>query len=428
MAVIWTRGNASWSWKFPWDSNPYVGSRSDFVTNVRNTGFKVSGAIISFPDGSKFRKATPLTKWNSSLSLGSPQLHTGTYTAPGPDKGKTLFFKSSAGGSRGDNLLNWPSCAYMVRGSSVRDAIGDPVVPQQMRNEAVTKALNNIADQKANLSEDLATWRQTVRLIKNPASELLRQLKLVHEKRSFRPFLYENYRSLLRKGPLGAAAEEYLKYVYGWKPLMQDIYGLMELAKELGAKPLLLNGRGRSSAAGSIPEFLFDEVSFASRTKFENGNETIKVNCSLWAQVDPDWQGLRTLNQCGLLNPASLLWELVSWSFVVDWFCPIGPVLSALTAPVGLNFVDGTLSVRTQATASLKNEHYGMDYAGNTSWSTRTPATAEWSYDGYSRSVLPHWPLPGFWISNDPLGLGNPDSDRAWKAMALGIASTRSLR
>ena len=46
---------------------------------------------------------------------------------------------------------------------------------------------------------------------------------------------------------------------------------------------------------------------------------------------------LYLLQQLGLLNPASIAWELVPYSFVLDWFSNIGQVLGQFTAFAGLD-------------------------------------------------------------------------------------------
>lgn len=42
----------------------------------------------------------------------------------------------------------------------------------------------------------------------------------------------------------------------------------------------------------------------------------------------------------GLTNPAAIAWELVPFSFVVDWFIPIGNFLNSWTDFLGLRFED----------------------------------------------------------------------------------------
>jgi hypothetical protein len=68
---------------------------------------------------------------------------------------------------------------------------------------------------------------------------------------------------------------------------------------------------------------------------------------------------LKTLSEGGITNPALVAWELLPWSFVVDWFLPIGNFISSWDAVAGLqyqkgakttcweNFQDGTKAGRT---------------------------------------------------------------------------------
>lgn len=45
----------------------------------------------------------------------------------------------------------------------------------------------------------------------------------------------------------------------------------------------------------------------------------------------------------GLTNPLSVAWELIPFSFVVDWFLPIGKYLDALDVPLLYTFTDKIL-------------------------------------------------------------------------------------
>lgn len=400
--------------------------RSDFIAGIINTSPKVAGNVVILDNGVKFRKATALTKFTSSVQVGAPQVYVGKRT-DALRKGQTGYVYESAGGCFGDNILRQSTCAAMVDGFSVTSAISGPFTPTLLRNQAVTNALLSLADQKAGYGEDLATLGQTIRMLAHPAQGLYKFLCAATAERKFwLKYRRETARSLGRLNLVDAAAKRYLEYVYGVRPLMQDIYGMLELAKEYGINPLLLHGRGTARQQYGLPGFTYPDISNKSKTTFTGGSEDVRVNCSLWAKLDPNWSGARALNQCGMLNPASLAWELVSLSFVIDWFVPIGPVLSALTAPAGLSFVDGTTSVRTKAHASLETWGYGLDDQPY-DWSTTSKASATWTYDGYDRNTLTGFPLPGFWINTDPLGFGR-NSDRPLKALALAITNLKAFR
>jgi hypothetical protein len=63
------------------------------------------------------------------------------------------------------------------------------------------------------------------------------------------------------------------------------------------------------------------------------------------------------LGQTGFTNPINLLWEILPFSFVVDWFTGIGPYLESLSAWDGLVFRDGSETKFTRQIAVM-----AMDY------------------------------------------------------------------
>jgi hypothetical protein len=218
-------------------------------------------------------------------------------------------------------------------------------------------------------------------------------------------------------------ARKYLEYVYGWKPLVSDIYAVMSMLKKKGGDPLLIHGVGRSRVQGSTSAGEFNDVSNKNHTKIQRGEIETRVTSHIWGRIDPNGAGLRSLNQLGLLNPLSLAWELASWSFVIDWFCPIGSVLQALAAPVGLSFVDGSNSLRVSVSHPYTMRLTLWDsYPGG--YRTEGPdSSGSVEQEFYQRIPLGGFPLPGTWFNPDPF-----HGDRGLKALALMITNLRGLR
>jgi len=46
---------------------------------------------------------------------------------------------------------------------------------------------------------------------------------------------------------------------------------------------------------------------------------------------------LKQLAQIGITNPINLAWELIPYSFVIDWLIPVGKFLESLDALVGVS-------------------------------------------------------------------------------------------
>jgi hypothetical protein len=68
------------------------------------------------------------------------------------------------------------------------------------------------------------------------------------------------------------------------------------------------------------------------------------------------------LAQTGFTNPVNLAWELLPFSFVVDWFLPIGPYLEALSAFDGLTLLDGSQTQFTRELADASHHNEQISY------------------------------------------------------------------
>lgn len=390
--------------------------RYDNVSSmVQQEPNKASGKITHWPNGAVFRHATDYARSTLLLKPVSPLIGSFGYNSI-----HTSNVSTSNGGWFYPNNLTSPNWAYAYSALGIGSINHAPGFETEERNEAVTKCLNELADQKANLGENLATLGQTVRMFLNPAKYLVSGLKRIHQDKSLRPFLRHSYRDLVRGGVDRKIAGKYLEYVYGLAPLMQDIHSVATLAKEQANGPLLMSARKTAKRDLSRSEIKFENFSSWINEYFEQMTGKSRTSCSLYAKLSENYAGTRTLNQLGLTNPASLIWELVPYSFAVDWFLPIGPVLQALTAPAGLDFVDGSVARRVSmawsARCELKPEY--RDWVKHTSVGRQ-----DLLYEGYTREHITSWPRPGLWFDPDPFRLKSDASDRKFKALALAIVS-----
>lgn len=390
---------------FPWRSgaNQYTAVAPIFVDRRPTYAY---GARFTLPGGTVFRRSTNYEHTSYEVTVTSPYSADGYSNRSVEDWGREARVYTTSG---------YTQSAW---GNSFH-----PVLSGALSNEVVTKALLRLADQKAGIGEDLATFKQTLDLFKGKAGILLGALNAVKSKPAWKKYLKQSTREIRRR-PLDSAAKGYIEYIYGLKPLVEDVYGVAELLKDLGIRDLLLKGEGhgsRNEDSSSLTPWVHYSY---TRVRRVSRYAQAKASCMLWARLDPNHQGLRSLNQLGLLNPLSLAWNLVPWSFVVDWFTPIGPVLEALTAPAGLIFVDGSKSIRTTQSDLHRFEVYSTywhsDWVGINTYSV---GSATVDSEGYSRTHLTSWPLPGFYFASDPFG-----GDRPLKALALGILTLKKYR
>jgi hypothetical protein len=151
-------------------------------------------------------------------------------------------------------------------------------------------------------------------------------------------------------------ADTWLEYSYAWKPLLNDVYNQAEaLATHLIERSNVLR---RENARRKVTQV--DNVKYSPPGNTIWTEESKRV-IEYWVEYIVFFRipngSPNPLNTFGINNPLVVAWELVPFSFVADWFIPIGSFLSSLTALNGLEFASGTVSKRKKVT--LTNNFLG---------------------------------------------------------------------
>lgn len=138
----------------------------------------------------------------------------------------------------------------------------------------------------------------------------------------------------LRKQLSRDAASTWLQVSFAWRPLIQDIYTACQVISKG-----LSDGTGVVAASRvqeSIPAPARGGSTVVIDEKFD-GKQEVYVEVGFVPTDSYLWD----LQKLGLTNPASLAWELLPVSFVVDWFIPVGNFLEGLQQPFGVTFKYG---------------------------------------------------------------------------------------
>lgn len=221
-------------------------------------------------------------------------------------------------------------------------------------------------------------------------------------------------------------ASNWLALQYGWKPLLKDIQGLLLLLPNLTA-PTGFVHRVKSSASASAENSEAYPPGDATIGSGNSGLTTWVNRCSVKYIISyrVDDAATAFFAQTGLTDPISLAWELLPFSFVADWFLPIGSYLEMRNAYHGLTFLQGskTTCVRTFVASDV-------NFSGTVSGVPQTLINRSAVYRkqmvNIARSRITSWPSPiaptfnlnPFKNSNIP-GLVDGTNDRALNAVAL---------
>lgn len=211
-----------------------------------------------------------------------------------------------------------------------------PSFPSELEDKAITRALTNLKGQKVNLAQAFAERGQTTRLV---GDTIRRITDLVLDIRR-------------TKRALARTDKDFFKYFlevqYGWKPAMQDVYGAV---KELHEREQQ-SARGVVTVKANVRENLVDDAvlsdSISNSVYFVTRRRRIKHTGHIRLDyLQNNGAPVGTFSRLGITNPALIAWELTPWSFVADWFVPVGDYLSLLDATLGWTFQGGSFSSKT---------------------------------------------------------------------------------
>jgi len=159
-------------------------------------------------------------------------------------------------------------------------------------------------------------------------------------------------------------ANNWLEYSFGWKPLIQDIYQAVDLLQN-PIKSIRPTGKASASHI-AIVETGSKASGFYSGQNVQ-GVRYAKQGCV----VTIDNPNLYLANNLGLVNPLTVAWELVPFSFVVDWFVNVGEFLNSGTDLLGLTV--------TQPYAVYGIKAIGQDDRRNPFWTPNTVNIRAWN-------------------------------------------------
>lgn len=170
-------------------------------------------------------------------------------------------------------------------------------------------------------------------------------------------------------------ASNFLEYHFGWEPLLKDIHDALEVWNQ----PIRVFQVLRASAGERTTERY--DADYGAATK-RRGTCTVSYFVQEGARVKAiSGDTLHSLDEWGVLNPASLLWEAIPFSFVVDWFVNVGQVLASFSDYAGMS-LDSTFTSRKYTTAMFAttftvpgfptNGYKPMTERGTGAWTIRS--------------------------------------------------------
>lgn len=315
----------------------------------------------------------------------------------------------------GDRIRDFPSEADYEYFSAW------PALDREVRS----KMLLELKDQKTNLVNMLAERTQTANMLVKTATRLVgaynslrrgdyasaAQVLGVNASRSARKRYHQKWLDArLRDLKLRAnwdpnvrdvAANGLLELRYGWQPLLQDLYGSVELIAQASMR------EERNRAHVRVKKQYTSKMKVMGRETTYTHSFLVERRAVVTRQMTIDYAVdqpvVHSLAQVGIINPAVVLWEITPWSFVVDWLIGIGDFLGTLDATFGLVFKRGCTTDSTEYFVTVTSTLPGADNGYHRMVFAHGQGTKRrFQLNRYRLSQFPDVPIP---VVKNPMSL-----------------------
>lgn len=318
----------------------------------------------------------------------------------------TRYFEATtakASGARfrsGNFETFYPGLGLWATGSTLHSVPVPTLAEAGLVNKALVKALNRLKDQEIHLGNFLAEGHQVVEMIGDTARNIAKSVQYFRKHDDVQWQLVQEF----QKGNLArdlwrCIPNSWLQLQYGWTPLMSDLEGAMNhLARlSLTQKPLVFT-KGTAKIEEDVTAPLVARSPYSQNSGHTTWEQKRVASVQLVYGVNSP--ALIQASQLGLVNPLEIVWEVTRYSFVVDWFLPIGSWMSALTADLGYNFVTGSLSRITKS----RYKSSILTKRSADAVSVEAPSFEGARTMNFARSCYTTSPVPGLYVKS-PISL-----------------------
>lgn len=219
-----------------------------------------------------------------------------------------------------DGLVG-PTCAYGATRVQTLDVVDASVIAglrQEAIDEAVTKAHANVSVAEM---AGLATLAEGSKTVQSMVSILKRVISISKSVKKL------NLRALKKEISPQELADRYMELRYAIRPLVYDVVGISEALKQ--PKGIARRTfRGNASRSYYRTDKLTNQV-----VRLNLGTDltrevtyTVSAQAGVLAEVNVDM-----VSSFGFDQPIEAMWELMPFSFIIDWFFNAGQTLAAHT-------------------------------------------------------------------------------------------------
>lgn len=307
-----------------------------------------------------------------------------------------------------------PATTYNNGWSATYYPMASPVMSltESQFTQVGNAALNKLAVKakialSGNVALNILQARQLSNLLGDTARRITRSIKYLKRGRlaAAAKVLTDGKASVTKFGPplsiKNTLAKNWLALQYGWKPLLHDVEGAMEsYANYIAKNSSYTTVKASKRLVRENRIDILGPVAVYPRIGCEYNHSKWQCRYGVRFVISDPLKSFYA--QTGFTTPLNLAWEVIPFSFVFDWFMPIGPYLEAMSQPHGIKVQSGykTLFGLRETTTDV---HWHGTMPGDPSAELRTYTHRKRKSIAMERTALTSWPAPRFPTFKNPV-------------------------
>jgi len=245
-----------------------------------------------------------------------------------------------------------------------------------VRQRAILAGLLKIKDQKGMVGVTLAERHKTFEMLTSRVHDLIRlkkgflkQLTGIERRLGKKKLSKEKVHSL------------WLEYRYGWTPLLYEIKGYAEFINESScSRTFPFRAKAEKDNDYSVQGYWNGAIWKSNYLETQVTKTTAR--CGGYFVIDN--QAARDMSRLGLTNPLETVWEIIPYSFCVDWLVSVGDYIEASTATMGISLQSCWLSSVVQT--KKQRTHVSDGDNGPSYYVYDSPPYQQWIVRQYDRT------------------------------------------
>lgn len=292
-------------------------------------------------------------------------------------------------------------------------------IPSWLINAVEIDAKISLKQQKVNYTVELAQAGEAFRMISKNLQTLFFAYKYAKQGQwGHAAHELGVGHAFQRKGLLKQSAKDlsnrWLELQYGWLPLLHDIRDGYEDVRDgfvRKSQGIFVRKVKTIPVREEFEEVLYSSIPPVRGTYKSTGTQ----GCRVRLDYTLDNENLANAAKVGLTNPAELAWELIPFSFVLDWIVPVGDFISSLDADQGLTFRGGSKTVFIKFSRKGRAQVRGVPFDGNRRLFKNIDIAGSFDAQFMQRTVYSSTPYPMPYLKN-PVS-----ASHFANALALGV-------